>query len=54
MSGQAQNFRKPIKESPDFRPSWQARLGAHSWQDTEDEGIARERPRHESAKPPFQ
>ena len=53
MSGQAQNFRKPNKESPDFRPSWQARLGAHSWQDTEDVGVTRLEPRQESAKTPF-
>ena len=54
LHGQGQmNFRKPIKESHDFRPSWQARLGAHSWQDTEDEGVARLKPRHESAKTPF-
>ena len=54
MHGLAQkNFRKPIKESLDFRPSWQARLGTHSRQDTEDEGIARLKPRHESAKTPF-
>ena len=53
MSGQAQNFRKPNKESPDFRPSWQARSGTHSRQDTEDEGVARLKPRHESAKTTF-
>ncbi len=47
------NFRKPNKESPDFRPSWQARLGTHSWQGTEDEGVARLNPRHESAKTTF-
>ena len=53
MSGQAQNFRKPNKESPDFRPSWQARLGAHPWQDTEDVGVTRLEPRHESDKTTF-
>ena len=53
MSGQAQNIRKPNKESPDFRPSWQAQLGTHSWKDTEDEGVARLKPRHESAKTTF-
>ena len=37
----------------EFRPSWQARLGTHSWQDTEDERIARLKPRHESAKTTF-
>ena len=29
--GKAENFRKPIEESHDFRPSWQARSGTHSW-----------------------
>ena len=54
MHGQAQmDFRKPIKENHDFQPSWQARSGTHSWQDTEDEGIARLEPRHESAKTTF-
>ena len=54
MHGQAQmDFRKPIKESHDFRPSWQARLGTYSWQDTEDDGVARLKPRHESAKTTF-
>ena len=27
--GKAENFRKPIEESHDFRPSWQARTGRH-------------------------
>ena len=36
-----------------FRPSWQARLGTHSWQDTEDERIARIKPRQEPAKTTF-
>ena len=53
MHGEARNIRRPIKESHDFRPSWQARLGKHSWYDTEDECVTRLKPRHESAKTPF-
>ena len=51
--GKAQNFRKPIKESHGFRPSWQARLGTHSRQDADGEGVVRLKPRHESAKTTF-
>ena len=47
------DFRKTIKESRDFRPSWQARLGTHSRQDAEGEGVVRLKPRHESAKTTF-